>query len=158
MALVARRRCFLSRLVRGKTTYLSLITYAACAGLTPPGPALAAWPGELFQALETGGPLSTADLVMVTGRRGPAIRAGLAWLQERLLVTVVGPERRLNPNWDAYLWCTRRQWEQAGSPMPRPLAAGQARRVLTATLEPYLTPGELRRLLARLAGANPSPP
>jgi len=156
MELIEAKLCFLSRLVLGKTTYMSLRLYAACAALAPASRALDAQTAadplvpELYRLLEDAGPLATDELALMLAVDTKRVRHALAWLQQGLYVTVFGPQRHLNPNWDTYGWCTRTQWEQA-CPLPLdPPGRPQARERLASALGPYLSERQVNRTIALL--------
>jgi hypothetical protein len=164
MDLVAGKYCFLSRLVGGKTTYLSLRLYEACASLLawqpsrglpamlpgPPPAPLAALARDLYDILEQGGATGTGDLCGVLTAEPRPVREAITWLQRHFYVAVTGPGRALTPNWDTYLWCTRRQWEKE-CPFPlEPPPPAEARRRIAAYLASYLSERGILRILASL--------
>lgn len=163
MELLEAKLCFLSRLVLGKTTYLSLHLYEACAALAPSASrALDAQTvadplaPDLYRLLEDAGPLATDELALMLAVEPRRVRQALSRLQQGLYVTVFGPQRHLNPNWDTYGWCTRAQWEAACPLLINPLdpldppGRPQARERLASALGPYLSERQVNRTIALL--------
>ncbi|NLG83742.1 MAG: hypothetical protein GX493_03835 [Firmicutes bacterium] len=153
MELVSAHLCYVSRLVDGRTTYLSIPIYEACAALVPDRPPIQQLEAALFDLLDQG-PMAVDEIAFLS-HAGPAkVKKTLSRLQERFLVTVFGPGRNLNPNWDTYVWCTRRTWESHCPIKVRSLKIETARRRLEACLAPYLSSARLSRLIHKLAAGS----
>jgi len=153
MELVSAHLCFVSRLVDGRTTYLSIPVFEACSALVSDRPPTRDSDIALLDLLE-GGPLAVDEIAALLPADPATVRQSLSRLQERLLVTVFGPGRTLNPNWDTYVWATRRTWEshcpvEIGRPEPE-----AARSRLEACLGPYMSPRRISRIIDGLSGVR----
>lgn len=151
MELVSSGLCYVSRLVSHKTTYLSLYLYQACSSIAPPMPGVTVGLAfELYSALDVLGPLPTEKLAALCLAATPTARRELERLQERFHITVMGPGRRLNDNWDTYVWCTRNQWKTHWG---RPIASlnrKDARHEVRSVLGRYLSPRQIANVLLAL--------
>lgn len=150
MELVSGHLCFVSLLVEGRTTYLSIPVFEACAALAANRPPARGFDAGVLDLLG-GGPMTVEEVCGVLQAGRVAVRQSLFRLQDRFAVTVFGPGRNLNPNWDTYVWCTREDWQRHCPLEIRCPDIETARGRLRGCLSPYMSPIRVSRLIDRLS-------
>lgn len=150
MELVSAHLCYVSRLLDGLTTYLSIPIYEACAALVPGRPPTQQFEADLLDLFDQG-PVAVDEIALLLPAGPAKVKKTLARLQERFLVTVFGPGRNLNSNWDTYVWCTRRTWESSCPVAIRLPGVQIARNRLEACLAPYMSLAQVSRLIRKLS-------
>lgn len=112
--LIDERKAFLTKLIDEKSTFISPKLYyavKACQGL----PAFDEEERLVYEFIEQNEPVGTKFIKACLPIQEKELDKALKTLQNKLLVTAIGEERRLNENWGSYLWGTAKTWERGCS-------------------------------------------
>jgi len=142
MALIDAHGLFLSKVYRGRTTYLSNEVYFLLKRVRKPKPmdADAATVYELLQQE----PMDKETLRLLSGLDKKRLDRSLQFLLQNLYVTALESGKELNPNWSTLRYGTAEAWEAY---VTKPSREGGPRERLIAILTQTMPEKEIVRLL-----------
>ncbi|MCG8513619.1 MAG: hypothetical protein MI740_05720 [Halanaerobiales bacterium] len=120
MLLIEKREIFVSKLYKGKTTYLSREMYYMLKDKIR-NTDLNEEEGRVFNFIESNDNVDTKVLKLFLGYNSKHINKILLSLQKKLMITVLRRGETLNKNWSTYYWGTYKQWENTDSNCIRPV-------------------------------------
>lgn len=120
MLLIEKREIFVSKLYKGKTTYLSREMYYMLKDKIR-NTDLNEEEGRVFNFIESNDNVDTKVLKLFLRYNSKHINKILLSLQKKLMITVLERGETLNKNWSTYYWGTYKQWEDTDNNCVRPV-------------------------------------
>lgn len=151
--LISERRAYLSKLVNGNTTLLSSELYFCFKSFHRVSNVLNTNEEMIYDLIKHSCSIGMTTLRELTPLDKNEINKALVNLQNRMYITVIGEEKRLNPTWGTYLYGTSEVWESDLVNLPAPKRAYEK---VVHTFSSVMSIKKLEKLTGREIVSNDS--